>query len=273
MTGWWYYQIKSIQDGKMDRFFEPVEVETLKEACIHQLERVIFSGEFTVGSQLPSERKLAEMLQVSRPILHQALSALELKGLVTIESRKGVFVNDYRKVGSIAMLASFLMYHQGELDDHFLTNLLEFRKLLEVETACLAAIHRKEEHLRSLKQIYNEEIHHKKGVPEGLIELDFSFHIQVAHASDNVIYPLILNAFKEVYINFTGRFFLHYQGSKVIDQVHAYHRSLIKNIGDKDDRQAGFTMIEMLEHGAQHLAESLNLTRIEDDRLEGETLT
>lgn len=247
----------------MDRIFEPVEVESLKEACIHQLESVIFSGEFEVGSQLPSERKLAERLQVSRPILHQALVELELKGLVTIEPRKGVFVNDYRQAGSIAMLASFLTYHQGEFDVHFLTNLMEFRKLLEVETACLAAVHRTDEHLRSLKQIYREEIDREKNDSQRLIELDFSFHMQIAHASDNLLYPLILNAFKDVYINFTGRFFKHYLGDKVIDQVYEYHGNLIQNIEEKDERQAGFTMIEMLEHGAKHLVEILHITKTE----------
>jgi GntR family transcriptional repressor for pyruvate dehydrogenase complex len=245
----------------MDRIFEPVEVESLKEACVHQLERVIFSGEFEVRSKLPSERSLADRLQVSRPILHQALVELELKGLVKIEPRKGVFVNDYRQAGSIAMLASFLTYHQGELDVHFLTNLMEFRKLLEVETACLAAVHRTNEHLRSLKQIYREEIDREKADPERLIELDFFFHMQIAHASNNLIYPLILNAFKDVYTNFTGRFFQHYLGSKVIDQVYKYHGSLIQNIKDKNERQAGFTMIEMLEHGAKYLVEILHKTK------------
>jgi GntR family transcriptional repressor for pyruvate dehydrogenase complex len=262
-TGWWYYQIYKIQGDQMDRIFEPVEVESLKEACVHQLESVIFSGEFEVGSQLPSERKMAERLQVSRPILHQALVELELKGLVTIEPRRGVFVNDYRQVGSIAMLASFLTYHQSEVDEHFLANLMEFRKLLEVETACLAATHRTEGHLRTLKQIYSKETHRERDDQECLIELDFSFHLQIAHASNNLLYPLILNAFKDVYTTFTGRFFQHYQGSKVIAQVYEYHGSLIQNIQEKDERQAGFTMIEMLEHGAKHLLKIVHIEKAE----------
>jgi len=239
----------------MELIFEPVEVNSLKQACVHQLERVLFSGEFDVGSQLPPERRLAERLGVSRPILHQALVELEAKGLVRIEPRKGVFVNDYRQVSSIAMLASFLTYLQGEMDLQFLSNLMEFRKLLEVETACLAAVHRTEEHQRILKQIHTKEVQRKADDPAMLIELDFSFHIQIAHASNNLLYPLILNSFKEVYTSFTGRFFRHFQGSDVIDDVYRYHARLIDDIRRMDDRKAGFTMIEMLEHGEEHLIE------------------
>jgi GntR family transcriptional repressor for pyruvate dehydrogenase complex len=239
----------------MEWIFEPVEVKSLKEACVHQLERVLFSGEFEVGSQLPPERRLAERLGVSRPILHQALVELEAKGLVRIEPRRGVFVNDYRQVSSIAMLASFLTYHQGEMDLQFLSNLMEFRKLLEVETACLAALHRTERHLHILKQIHTKEVQRKSDDPAILIELDFSFHIQVAHASNNLLYPLILNSFKDVYTSFTGRFFRSFQDSDVIDDVYHYHARLVEDIRRMDDRKAGFTMIELLEHGAQHLIE------------------
>lgn len=246
----------------MNAIFEPIEVESLKEACIHQLERMIFSGELNAGNQLPSERQLAEKMGISRPVLHQALVELEAKGLVTIVPRKGVFINDYRQASSIAMLASFLSFSGDEQDHTFLANLMDFRKLLEVETACLAATHRTEEHLKKLRQIHKEET---TGVREDslhLTELDFSFHMQVAHASGNLLYPLVLNSFKEVYTSFTGRFFEHYLGSDVLDEVYNYHERLIQELKKRDERQAGSTMIEMLEHGGRHLMEIPSKTEV-----------
>ena len=71
-----------------------------------------------------------ETLTESKPLLHQALEELEVKGLVKIIPRVGVFVREYRQVGSIAMLASFLSYNEEELDHTILNNLYEFRKLL-----------------------------------------------------------------------------------------------------------------------------------------------
>ena len=235
--------------------FKPIEVKSLKEACRHHLEHMIFSGELESGERLPSERRLAETLGVGRPVLHQVLVELEAKGLVSIVPRRGIFINDYRQSGSIAMLASFLSYNRDDLNVKFLGNLLDFRKLLEVENACLAANNRTEAHLQVLNQIYEKEVLAKREDAEYRTELDFSFHMQVAYASKNLVYPLIMNSFREVYTSFTSRFFEFYLESEIIDEVHQYHASLINDIKRKDERQAGITMIEMLEHGAQHLLE------------------
>jgi GntR family transcriptional repressor for pyruvate dehydrogenase complex len=242
----------------MEAIFEPIEVQSLKEACLHQLEGMIFSGRLIAGEKLPSERQLATQLGVSRPILHQALVELEMKGLVEIIPRKGVYVCDYRQAGSIASLASYLSYHQGEMNVGLLSNLFDFRKLLELEIACLAANHRTQEQLESLKQVQEKEIEAERDSPEILTELDFSFHMQVAYASGNLIYPLIMNSFSEVYKSFTGRFFEFYLDSDVIDEVYQFHDRLLLNISEKKDLDAGSTMIEMLEHGASHLMEVLN---------------
>jgi len=242
----------------MEAIFEPIEVQSLKEACLHQLEGMIFSGRLHAGEKLPSERQLATQLGVSRPILHQALVELEVKGLLEIIPRKGVYICDYRQAGSIVSLASYLSYHQGEMDVKLLNNLFDFRKLLEVETACLAATHRTSEQLESLKRVQEMEVEAKRESPEALTELDFSFHMQVAHASGNLVYPLIMNSFSEVYKSFTGRFFEFYLDSDVIDKVYQFHDRLLRNISEERDLDAGSTMIEMLEHGASHLMEVLN---------------
>ena len=81
---------------------EPLQVPSLKDACIAKLEELILSGELQIGERLPAERKLADSLAVSRPVVHQAIVDLAAKGLVEIVPRKGVFVSDYRTTGSCA---------------------------------------------------------------------------------------------------------------------------------------------------------------------------
>ena len=90
----------------MNTVIEPIQVQSLKEACVARLEQMILSGELTIGERLPSERDFAAKLNVSRPVLHQALVDLETKGLVQIIPRRGVFISDYRRDGSLAMLSS-----------------------------------------------------------------------------------------------------------------------------------------------------------------------
>ena len=52
----------------------------------------IRAGDFPRGSRLPSERELAEQLQVSRASIREALIALEIEGYVEVRVGSGVFV-------------------------------------------------------------------------------------------------------------------------------------------------------------------------------------
>ena len=57
------------------------------EACVEQLATTIRLGVYPLGSTLPSERDLAERLNVSRSTLREAMAALRQAGLV--ETRRG----------------------------------------------------------------------------------------------------------------------------------------------------------------------------------------
>ena len=57
------------------------------EACVEQLATTIRLGVYPLGSTLPTERELAERLDVSRSTLREAMAALREAGLV--ETRRG----------------------------------------------------------------------------------------------------------------------------------------------------------------------------------------
>jgi DNA-binding FadR family transcriptional regulator len=232
---------------------EPIQVPSLKLACTSQLERLILSGELKIGERLPSERNLAVKLNVSRPVVHQSLVDLETKGLVVIVPRKGVYVSDYRTTGSFALLTTLLEYNGGELDDAFMQSLADVRLLLEAETARLAAKNRTTSQLARLREIVEQEATANRHEPQAMADLDFAFHLAVALASGNQMYPLILNSFKAVYTSITRRFFAQHQGDGVLDAVLEYHRQLLAAIEDRDSQLAADTMAEMLQHGLEHL--------------------
>jgi DNA-binding FadR family transcriptional regulator len=237
----------------MNTDIEPIQVQSLKEACVARLEQMILSGELKIGERLPSERDFAAQLNVSRPVLHQALVDLEAKGLVQIIPRRGVFINDYRRDGSLAMLSSLLSYHNGQLAPDFGQSLLDMRMLLEVETARLAAQNRTEEQLGEFQEILENEDKAAIHDPQTLTDLDFAFHLAIAIASGNLVYPLIINSFKAVYTSLTGEFFRKYVGTKVVQEVHQYHRELIDTFIKQEQESAVQTMIEMLKHGEGYL--------------------
>jgi DNA-binding FadR family transcriptional regulator len=232
---------------------EPLHVPSLKDACIAKLEELILSGELQIGERLPAERKLADSLEISRPVVHQAIVDLAAKGLVEIVPRKGVFVSDYRTTGSCALLTTLLSYHEGELDEAFLQSLIEMRLLMETETARLAALNRSEEQLQAFEDLLVQEFAAIQGDAEAMAELDFAFHQLVALASGNLMYPLVINSFKPVYTNITRRFFAKHQSSRVLTEVLSFHQHLVAAIAERDGQTSAWIMADMLRHGAENL--------------------
>lgn len=239
----------------MNSNLEPLRVRSLKDACIDRLEGLILSGEWQAGEKLPSERDLAARLDISRPLLHEALVDLAAKGLVTIIPRRAVVVNDFRKSGSCAIISTLLSYNQGALSPQFEDSLFDMRCLLEAETARLSAENATDEHIQQLEEILAREAELERGNLSELVELDFEFHLQVSLASGNMVYPLIINSFKNVYTHFTSEFFKRWQDTPVIDEVYAYHRKLVDAIRARQPQSAGQIMLEALEHGENYLKE------------------
>lgn len=228
---------------------KPIKILSLKDQCITRLEELILSGELKIGERLPAERNLAARLEISRPVLHEALVDLAAKGLVRIIPRHGIYINDYRMNGSLAVLESLLTYQQGQFDPAMLQSLLDMRLLLETETARLAASHRESENIQVLRDILVQEFAADRHDITNLIHLDFDFHLQIALASGNLIYPLIVNSFKNVYTNLTGIFFQKYAGCPEIQEVFAFHSALIEAIQVSDPINAYQIMQQMLQHG------------------------
>ena len=97
----------------MNSMLKPLKAESLKEVFISRFEDLILTGKLAIGQRLPPERELAVQLGVSRPVVHEGLLDLSVKGLVTMKPRAGTVVNDYRKEGSLFMLESIFNFRGG----------------------------------------------------------------------------------------------------------------------------------------------------------------
>ncbi len=72
--------------------------------AISAIRKMMESGELPIGSQLPPEGELAEMLGISRSTLREALGHLETHGLVTRQQGKGTFVSAPQGAGFLGGL-------------------------------------------------------------------------------------------------------------------------------------------------------------------------
>lgn len=251
--------------------FQPIKKQTTVYEVVKQIEDSIISGELKIGSRLPSERQMAQLLEVSRPVVRESLIVLKGKGLINMIPGKGNFINDYRVNGSLPILESLISFQANNIDKKLIESLCATRKLIETETAYLAANNRKKEELDILIEINKEEheILNKLKLNklkdfriENLVELDFKFHHEVAIASGNLVYPLLLNSFKKVYTFLTSSFFssliknlndTNLNGMEDFEFVIETHKKLIESIEKFDSKNSRKTMIKLLEHGERLL--------------------
>jgi len=242
----------------MKELLTPICAESLVDVFISRFEELILSGKLAIGQRLPSERDLAGMMGVSRPVVHEGLVSLQARGLITLRPRIGAYVNDYRKQGSIAMLESLIQYRHDEMDPSLFESLLQMRELFEIETARLASLHRTGAHLDEFREII--ECEKNTGISDvpAVIELDFSFHHLTAMATGNVVYPLIVNSFKPVYTNLTGQFF---RTPGVVPEVFKNHEKLYAAIKAKNPHEAVAIMRELLSTGALFLRRAVSVRK------------
>jgi len=189
---------------------------------------------------------VAARLGISRPVLHQAIVTLDAKGLVRIEPRRGVFVCDFRRDGSIALLMTLIRHEDGVYQPQILSGLIEARLLIETETARLAAKNRTQADLLELKSLIHERQTLAVDDITALVEYDFNLHQLIAAASGNLMYALLLNSLKQVHTNLAGVFYRAFSAGEVAQELIGFHQALLAAVENQQAEDAAAVMAKML---------------------------
>jgi GntR family transcriptional repressor for pyruvate dehydrogenase complex len=166
--------------------FEVVRRNKVYEDVAKQIERLILK-KLKPGDKLPSERELAEMLQVSRSSIRDAIRGLELMGLVEPRQGAGTIVRELSAESLLNPFASALK-HRHEL----VSELLDFRKMLEPPLAARAATHATADEISEMEEILQRQ-QKKLADGEAAIAEDAEFHYSVALASGNSVVLKLLD--------------------------------------------------------------------------------
>jgi len=163
--------------------FVPVAPEKISRSVVRQIEQLILRGILRPGERLPSERDMAERLEVSRPSLRDAISDLAARGLLSIRAGSGVFVADVLGAAFSPALTELFSTHDEAVIDY-----IAFRRDIEGLAADRAARLGSETDLRVIGTIFAKmEDAHQKRDPSDEARLDAEFHLAVIEASHNVI--------------------------------------------------------------------------------------
>ncbi|MEK3912856.1 FadR/GntR family transcriptional regulator [Paenibacillus sp. FSL H7-0331] len=152
------------------------------------LREQIMKGDWLVGSRLPSVEKLAELFQVGRSTIREALASLKAQGWVDVRHGGGTFVLKDKE-------PAIGIWQAPEIQDiKQLKAWLELRYILETESASLAAGRRSAEQLSELKQIIQEMMTLQE--ENQLDQADIRFHVAIAQASGN---PLLAGTLESLF--------------------------------------------------------------------------
>ena len=116
----------------------PVQRRSVPDDVFDQLVAEVTGGDLAPGEPLPSERRLAEVLGVSRPAVREALQRLATAGLVDVRQGGSTTVRDFRRLGGLDLLPRLLVTG-GELDLAVARSILEARLHVGPKIAELAA--------------------------------------------------------------------------------------------------------------------------------------
>lgn len=168
-------------------------VKTLVRVISDYLSDSILSGEMRPGDKLPSDRNLSEMFGVGRTSVREALKVLSVLGLIDILPGQGTFIASESSNFFITPLSwTFLM---GERN---VSNIIDVRNVLEIESAKLATQNAHEKDLDELSLIFNRSSDaYRDGNLQVFLDLDLDFHLAIAQCSQNpIIQSLLLTSRK-----------------------------------------------------------------------------
>lgn len=148
------------------------------------LETRLLDGTWGAGERLPAERRLSEMLGVSRNSVREAVLGLKARGLLESRPGSGVFVTERLQAAIVSPWRQLIVNHPDLRWDT-----LEFRRELEAATAHYAALRATEEDLSTLASIVERlDGAYISGDKPEEHRADADFHGAIAQASHNSMF-------------------------------------------------------------------------------------
>lgn len=234
--------------------FSAVTVVRPYEQIVRQIQAAIRDNALNEGDRLPTERELAETFGVSRSVVREAIKVLSAQGLVEARQGSGLYVRN-RPIESVTR--AIVLSVSPDLDS--VENLFEFRRLLEVDAARLAATRALPEQIAALDEIIAQYRPSDDGQPnwENFAAVDDSIHATIALASRNP-YLQVMVASVRAMGSAVASLIVGDPGS--IDEAMRHHRAIIDAIIARDPDRAGDAMAHHVAYTASVVHAQIELS-------------
>lgn len=207
------------------------------------LKKKIEDGTWPIGSRIPSENELTESLGVSRSSVRTAIQQCVALNILESQHGRGTFVRNNDVSGIIGTVHTL---SGTDYDD--LLQVLEFRMIVEKESAALAAKHATPEHVARLERLL-QTMKGSIGNADVFVPADVEFHRELCRAAGNTLLEAALcNVFEQ-----TAR--SHRQLNDLFgykDGIY-YHTKILKAVREGNASQARREMKAHLQQAMDNL--------------------
>jgi GntR family transcriptional repressor for pyruvate dehydrogenase complex len=218
------------------------------EVARHLLEYLL-SGHFAPGDRIPSERQLAQALQVGRAGVREAIKSLSLLGLIVVRQGDGTYL-----AHTVSSLLPEVIEWGLLLGERRVEDLIEARTNLEAFNASLAARRGKPEDIEELWR--RLEVMRKAGSERAaFVQADIDFHLHVAKMSGNEILANLARSFQSM---------LRVWASKILETerdtlaISNEHEPIVAAIAAGDTEAARYEMEKHMRGAGARLRRVLN---------------
>lgn len=213
---------------------EPFSRKPVAERVASRLLDLIRTGNLKAGDKLPTENELAAALQVSRPVVREALRGLSIIGVV--ESRQGgrCYVTDLSPARLIAPIQMVIAIDETNVDA-----LYEARIAVESEILKLAAARVTDEQLTRLREMVEAGYKLAEIDGTGFRVLDLEFHQHLMEISGNPFLERVARSLYDLGIEYRR---VASETAGVIARSAAEHDAIVKALESRDPERAAKAM-------------------------------
>lgn len=217
-----------------------VEACTSTQAVFQQMLSNVQTGVWETGAKIPSERKLIEEFGVSRIAIRESLAMLRGLGVLEINHGQRTRVKSVDAV-TLGHLLPLMLSNGGQ---QTFDQVFEVRLAIESQTASLAAHRRSPEQLSQLGTLLDQfRLSMDSGGDAEAQDVDLAFHLQIARAAGNPLFPTLLEALAG-FVAFAQKESCRNDSVRSQRAVMA-HESILEAIQDRDADRA---RVEMEAH-------------------------
>lgn len=196
----------------------------------------LINTEFLPGNKIPTESELCQRFNVSRTTLREAIKELCSVNVLEIKRGVGTFVKEHPGVANDPFGVRYME------NSKFTQDMWEIGLFFEPQMAAMAADRATPEQISELEKIQQSfkeaaELYYKEKSEHSInlmFDYDGMFHVNIAKMSGNAI-------FENMYISYVDMVNVNVKpvhGIYIIDSNIKYHNLIIKNIKEKNSKEA-----------------------------------